>query len=151
MTLIRIPIKAYDFKLKEINGQQFIYDIVRKKFLLITPEEWVRQNILQYLMDDLLYPKALISLEKELIYNNLKRRTDILVYDRNNRAKLIVECKAATVKINQKTFDQIARYNLQLKVPWLLVTNGATSYCAYIDFKKNQFDFRENIPRFDDL
>jgi hypothetical protein len=151
MSLIRITAKPYDFKIKKEKGQSFIYDIIRKKYILLTPEEWVRQNIMMYLMDELHYPKTLVNLEKELVYNNLKKRTDIVAFDRSHKPVMIIECKAASVKIDQKTFDQIARYNLQLKVPWLLVTNGAISYCAHIDFKKNRFEFVDHIPRFNEL
>ena len=137
----------YNITLKEENGKQFIYDDIRKKYLSLTPEEWVRQNFIKYLISEKNVPASLIVIEKGLKLNELSKRADILIY-KDSSPILLVECKAPKVKITQDTFDQISRYNLTFKVPYLIVTNGLNHYCCKIDFDKNCYTFLEEIPDF---
>lgn len=137
----------YNITFKEENGKQFIYDDIRKKYLSLTPEEWVRQNFIKYLISEKNVPASLIVIEKGLKLNELSKRADILIY-KDYSPILLVECKAPKVKITQDTFDQISRYNLTFKVPYLIVTNGLNHYCCKIDFDKNSYTFLEEIPDF---
>jgi hypothetical protein len=148
--MFQLNLPFYNITLKEENGNHFIFDDIRKKYLRLTPEEWVRQNFVKYLIDEKKYPPSLIIIEKGLKLNELTKRADVLIY-KNSSPILLVECKAPTVKINQNTFDQISRYNLTFKVPYLMVTNGMSHYCCQIDFEKNSYHFLEDIPEFGEL
>lgn len=139
---------TYNFRFKNSENKTFIFDEIRKKFVLLTPEEWVRQNAIQYLLIEKKYPKSLINVEKVLLVNSLKKRYDIVVYNRNGSLFLLVECKATTIKISQETFDQIARYNLTLNAQYLWVTNGINHYFCQIDFEKEEYIFLNQLPNF---
>lgn len=128
-----------------------LWDPVRKKKVKADPEEWVRQLLLHYFIEVLGVPRGLISVEKQISVGSLRKRYDILVHDRSGKALLLVECKAPEIKITQKVFDQAGRYNLALKVPWLLVSNGRESYCARIDHLKGRTSFVSEIPDFHSL
>jgi hypothetical protein len=141
----------FDFRTRKLNNKTEIFDEFRNKFVVLTPEEWVRQNLLKYLNIEKNIPKGLMSIEKGLTVNRLKKRTDIVIYNRKGNPSMIVECKAPEIKISQDTFEQIARYNMTLKVDYLLVSNGLMHYCCKIDFKKQQFTFIENIPDFNQM
>ncbi len=123
-----------------------IFDILRKKFLVLTPEEWVRQHFVLYLLEEKKYPKSLIALEKQLTINNRKKRTDILIFNTKGEPDIIVECKAPSIKITQATFDQIARYNLKLKANYLIVTNGLQHFYCKMDFENETYIFLKDIP-----
>ncbi len=125
-----------------------VFDSFRKKTVKLTPEEWVRQNFLMFLKIEKGYPEGLLSVEMGMTLNNLVRRCDIVVFDSTGKARLIVECKAPKVKITQKTFDQIAVYNLKLNVDYLIVTNGLSHYCCQMDYENNTYRFLEGIPDF---
>lgn len=148
--MFQLNLPFYNITLKEENGKHFIFDDIRKKYLRLTPEEWVRQNFVKYLIDEKKYPASLIVIEKGLKLNELTKRADVLIY-KDSTPVLLVECKAPTVKISQDTFDQISRYNLTFKVPYLMVTNGMSHYCCQIDFEKNSYHFLEDIPEFGEL
>lgn len=148
--MFQLNLPFYNLTLKEENGNHFIFDDIRKKFLRLTPEEWVRQNFVKYLIDQKKYPASLIIIEKGLKLIELTKRADILIY-KGSSPILLVECKAPTVKISQDTFDQISRYNLTFKVPYLMVTNGMSHYCCQIDFETNSYHFLEEIPEFGEL
>lgn len=143
----QLNLPFYNITLKEENGKHFIFDDIRKKYLRLTPEEWVRQNFVKYLIDEKSVPSSLIVIEKGLKLNELTKRADILIY-KDTSPILLVECKAPTVKISQDTFDQISRYNLTFKVPYLIVTNGISHYCCQIDFENNSYNFLEDIPNY---
>lgn len=147
----KLNLPEYDFKMRQIKGKTEIFDEVRKKYLKLSPEEWVRQNLIKYLINDKGIPPGLISIEKGLKVNTMNKRTDIVVYNKKAKPGMIVECKAAGVKIDQKAFEQIARYNMSLKVPLLLVSNGLLHYCCKIDFEKKSFSFLESIPDYEIL
>ena len=124
----------------------YIFDEIRKKKVILSPEEWVRQNFIQYLNQEHKVPLSVMVLEKELELNGQKKRADILVYGRDGKPFAIVECKASHVAISQDVFDQVARYNLVLKVPYLIVTNGLEHYYSLIDFEKKNFNFLKDFP-----
>lgn len=146
-----LNLPPYPFKLQLKDGQYFIFDELRKKHLLLTPEEWVRQHFIQFLILRKKCPKTLIRLEGGLSLNSLQKRSDILLYNQEGKALLLVECKAASVKITQAVFDQAARYNTVHQAPWLVVTNGLEHYYAYIDHHKKSFHFIEELPEFAEL
>ena len=135
----------YSLKISKSEKDFFVWDDIRKKKLVLTPEEWVRQHTVEYLIQDKNYAPSLISLEGSLKINNLERRYDVLVYN-NSKPHILVECKAAYVKINQSVFDQIARYNLVLNVPYLWVTNGKEHYFAQIDYQAQTYNFLKELP-----
>ncbi|RLD75350.1 MAG: type I restriction endonuclease subunit R [Bacteroidetes bacterium] len=116
--------------------------------MVLTPEEWVRQNYIQYLIHEKKYPKTLIAIEKQLKINNLIKRTDILIFDKNGNPNIIVECKAPSIKIAQDTFDQIARYNLKLQAKYLIVTNGLEHFYCKMNYQQMKYDFLKEIPNY---
>jgi type I site-specific restriction endonuclease len=132
--------------MKTEQGSRQIFDPVRKKMVKLDPEEWVRQNLIQFLNQEKNYPISLMAVEKGLTVNNLSKRFDILCYNNNSNPLLLVECKAPNVKISQSAFDQISIYNLQFKVPFLLVSNGLEHFCCQLDYEKNSYSFLTNIP-----
>lgn len=147
MKTLNLP--AYTFTFREENKKTKIFDEIRKKFLVLTPEEWVRQNFIKYLIEEHQFPKGLIAVEKGLKLNGLQKRVDVLIYDRNGSPIMIIECKAPNIPVDQKVFDQIGRYNINFKVPYLIVTNGLKHYCAQIDFTNRQFSFLKSIPDYE--
>jgi len=146
--MIHLNMPPYKFKIKSSENKRFIFDTVRKKYVALTPEEWVRQHFVLYLVSEKKYPLSLIGIEKELIINNLKKRTDILIFNRTGKPELIVECKAPSVKITQDTFDQIARYNLKLNATYLVVTNGLSHFYCKMDFTNQRYLFLKDIPNY---
>ncbi|MHC1706178.1 MAG: type I restriction enzyme HsdR N-terminal domain-containing protein [Bacteroidales bacterium] len=124
----------FNFTIREIYGKKEIFDFIRKKYVALTPEEWVRQNTLHFLHHNLKVPAGLMVVEKTLSLNTLSKRADILVYDKNAKPCMLVECKAPGVKINQDVFEQIARYNLVFKVKYLFVTNGTQHFAFEVNF-----------------
>jgi hypothetical protein len=116
--------------------------------VILQPEEWVRQHCVNYLIQEKNYPESLINVEKELKINDLKKRYDIVVFNSNGSIHIIVECKAPKIKINQDTFDQVARYNLTLNASYLMVTNGLNHYYCMMDFEAEKYDFLEDIPHY---
>ena len=137
---------TYSFRLKNSENNTHIFDVVRKKFVVLQPEEWVRQHCIQYLIQEKNYPISLINVEKVVLINGLKKRYDIVVFDSNGSLVLVVECKAPKVKISQTTFDQIARYNLTLKAHYLMVTNGLNHYFCTMNHDFESFEFLQNLP-----
>ncbi len=134
------------FKIKEANGRIYIFDDTRNKYLLLTPEEWVRQNCLHYLRKNKNYPGSLLAVEKSITLNNKLLRYDIVAYSKAGTPLLLVECKAPEVPITQSVFDQIAAYNLKLEVPYLLVTNGLSHFSCKVDLENSKFIFLKEIP-----
>ena len=148
-----LPLLHYqsDLKTKHSQGKRYIFDLIRKKYLVLTPEEIVRQLIILYLIEEKGYPKNKIRVEMGLTVNGLTKRCDILVFDDNFEPVLLVECKAAFVKVNQKVFEQIATYNMTLQVPYLLVTNGPQNFCSYINRAAESFEFLAEIPTYREI
>ncbi|MFY7935768.1 MAG: type I restriction enzyme HsdR N-terminal domain-containing protein, partial [Flavobacterium sp.] len=133
---------------KNSENKVAIFDEIRKKFIILTPEEWVRQHVTQYLLQEKKYPKSYINVEKLIKINDLTKRYDLVVFQPNGALFLLVECKAPEVKITQQTFDQIARYNLTLKAKYLMVTNGLNHYFCEMDFENEKYIFLEQLPDF---
>ncbi len=138
----------YNFRFKNSENKQSIFDDIRKKFVILNPEEWVRQNCIKFLIHEKHYPKSLINVEKEIIINNTKKRYDIVVYKPNGSIQILIECKAPKIKITQNTFDQIARYNLTLKANLLMVTNGFDHYYCHMDYINERYVFLKDIPNY---
>lgn len=143
---IPLNLPQYAFRLKEVNKTRYIFDAIRKKFLVLTPEEWVRQHFVQFLIQEKKYPRTLIKLEGGLKLNSLQKRSDILLFNSSGEKIILVECKAPSVKITQATFDQVARYNIIHRVKHLVVTNGLSHFCAEIDFEEDSYKFLEGLP-----
>ena len=133
--MIKIEYPPYQPKIKEENGRELIFDEFRKRWIVLTPEEWVRQNFLQYLTQTKKYPASLIAVEKEIKLGELKKRFDIVVYDKNSKPWMIVECEELNVSLDKSVLDQILRYNISLDVPYLVITNG--SYCMALQLNEN--------------
>ncbi|MDO6738554.1 type I restriction enzyme HsdR N-terminal domain-containing protein [Wenyingzhuangia sp. 2_MG-2023] len=144
----KLNLPSVDLKIKSKENKLFIFDPFRKKEILLTPEEWVRQHVANYLVYHKNYPISLTVLERELILNNTKKRTDIVIYNTLGTPEIIVECKASSVKITQQVFDQIARYNLKLNANYLIVTNGLEHYFCQMDFKNERYVFLKDIPNY---
>jgi type I site-specific restriction endonuclease len=131
------------------ENSAYFFDSIRQKMILLTPEEKVRQQIIALLVDKHNVPKGLISVEKRLNINGLTKRYDVLVHDRMGKPLLLVECKAPQIKLSQSTIDQVARYNIALNVPWLLVTNGIDIYCVRMEYEQKTFKFESEIPMYE--
>jgi len=151
LTPIPLNLPAYSLKLRRDQQRLFIYDELRKKYLVLTPEEWVRQHWIQHLILAKGYPKALIQAEGGLKLNALQKRTDLVVFSKTGKRLLIAELKAPSVKITQAAFEQIARYNIVHKVPYLIVSNGLQHYYCFIDHEKESYTFLEDLPLFEEL
>jgi hypothetical protein len=141
-----LNLPSYPFKITQRDGLHFIFDEIRKKHLVLTPEEWVRQHFIRYLIKEKNFPSILLQIEGGLSLNQTKKRSDILVYDNLGKKIMVIECKAPSVPITQATFDQAARYNSVYKAPWLAVTNGLNHYYAKIDHVNGAFIFVEELP-----
>lgn len=144
----RLNLPAYQPKLKSKENNLFIFDFVRKKYIKLTPEEWVRQHVLYFLTAEKGYPISLIAVEKQLIINDLKRRFDIVVFNSQGQPYLIVECKAPQVTISQDAFDQVAIYNTEIQASYMMVTNGLQHYYCKIDTEKEQYYFLRELPSY---
>ncbi|RBA28628.1 type I restriction enzyme HsdR N-terminal domain-containing protein [Flavobacterium tibetense] len=139
---------SYTFRFKNSENKVAIFDEIRKKFVVLTPEEWVRQHVVQYLLLEKKYPKSLINVEKLVKVNGLNKRYDIVVFRPNGEIFLLIECKAPEVAISQQTFDQIARYNLKLNAQYLMVTNGLNHYFCQMDFENEKYVFLKEAPEY---
>ena len=146
-----IKISTYPLKLKSFDNQKKVYDVIRKKYVAFTPEEFVRQNIIIYLIEEKKYSINLISVEHPLKQYGTIKRCDIVIFNKNTKAKMIIECKAPAVKLTQNTIDQAANYNIKLKVEYLVITNGNDTICYKLDFDNNTFEVTEEIPDFNIL
>ena len=138
----------FSFRFKNKENKISIFDVIRKRFVILQPEEWVRQHCIHYLIDYKGYPKSLINIEKELIINSLRKRYDIVIFNSDGSIHLIVECKAPSININQNVFDQIALYNLSLNATYLMISNGINHYYCQMDFKKEKYHFLKDIPEY---
>lgn len=138
----------FSFRFKNRENKVSIFDPIRKKFVILQPEEWVRQNCVQFLIEVKGFPKSLINVEKELRVNDLKKRYDIVVFNTDGSIHLVVECKAPEIPITQSTFDQIARYNLALNANYLMITNGLNHYYCAMNYQKGYYQFLKEIPNY---
>jgi len=149
VTKLNLP--EYKLKYKETEKGLSVFDIIRKKYILLTPEEYVRQQFIHYLIQEKKYPKGLLAVERQLKIYKLTKRTDIVLHDKNGNISVIVECKAPKVKISQDVFDQIARYNMNFKAKLLIVTNGLSHYCCLPNYENNSYEFLTDIPNYTEI
>ncbi|MEL6607132.1 MAG: type I restriction enzyme HsdR N-terminal domain-containing protein [Bacteroidota bacterium] len=147
----RLNLPPFDYQMKSSEQGYLILDVVRKRYVRLTPEEWVRQHFLHYLIGHLAYPRALFKLEQGVRYNRLRHRADILVYDRAAKPLLLVECKAPHVPLNHDTWSQIARYNASMNARLLVMTNGLQHFCWQLDYAQGNHTLLPSIPSFDTL
>lgn len=146
MQVLNFP--PYHFRLKNTENSTYIFDVIRKKFVVLHPEEWVRQHIVQFLVKTKGYPKSLINVEKQIIINGLKKRYDIIVFNSTGEIDVLIECKAPEIVITQAVFDQIAIYNLKVKAKFLMVSNGKDHYYCQMDHGAEKYTFLREIPDF---
>lgn len=146
--LVPLNFPPYPFRLEDRQGKLFIFDELRKKRLLCTPEEWVRQHLIQFMIRQKGYPRGLIRVEGGLSVNEQRRRTDVVFYDTAGKERMLAECKSPSVKLDDKVFAQIAMYNLHHRANFLLVTNGLEHYCCEMDYEKHTYHFLNDIPAF---
>lgn len=148
---MKLNLPAYEFQTQKDGDDISIFDRLRKKFVALTPEENVRQHFVEYLIKERAFPAGLMNNEIVIVQNGIKRRCDTVVFDRTGEPLMIVEYKAPHVKITQEVFNQIYRYNLVLKVKYLVVTNGMVNYCCKVDYENKRCHFLPNIPLYDSL
>ncbi len=144
----KLHFPTYEFRFKSNENKPMIFDVVRKKFIVLTPEEWVRQHVVHFLISEKNYPLSLINVEKQIKLNKTTKRYDIVVFNSDGTIHLIVECKAPKIVIAQDTFDQIARYNFVLNASNLMVTNGLSHYYCRMDFDNERYIFLEDLPAY---
>ena len=149
--MLDLNLPPFDINVKKTDGRLSVFDRLRRKFVTLTPEEWVRQNFINYLITEKGYPQALIANEIQINLNNQKRRCDSIVYDKTISPLVIVEYKSPDVEITQAVFDQIVRYNIVLKVKYLIVSNGLSHYCCRMDYSTQTFDYLADIPTYTEL
>lgn len=149
--MAELSLPSFDIRLKKDNDTDMVFDPIRKKYVVLTPEEWVRQHFVNYLITYLSYPRSLISVEQGLRYNSLLKRSDIVVFDRNGEPVVLVECKSVEIKLNQKVMEQALMYNRTIGATYVIVTNGLESACMAIDKENSNVDFLPTIPTYDDL
>jgi len=137
---------SFSFRFKNSENKVSIFDAIRKKFINLAPEEWVRQHVVQFLMIEKNYPKSLLNVEKVLQVNGLRKRYDIVVYNSDGTIHILIECKAPEVPISQSTFDQIAQYNMTLQSNYLMVTNGLNHYFCQMDNENEKYQFLNELP-----
>lgn len=143
--MLQLEFPNYTFKIKNNGNGDYIFDEIRKKYIKLTKEEWVRQNCVKFLINEKNFPSVLINIEKTIKINKLSKRYDIVVYKPDGGIKLLVECKSPEIKINQRTFDQIAVYNMNLKSEQLMVTNGLEHYYCEVNYEKKCYTFLKDI------
>ena len=144
----RLNFPETEFRFKSSENNTLIFDIIRKKFVVLNPEEWVRQHTLHWLIYQKKYPASIVNVEKQLIVSGMRKRYDIVVYRADGSIAILVECKSPGVKITQEVFDQLARYNLKANASYLMVTNGLEHYYCQIDKELEKYTFLEQIPEF---
>ena len=149
--MYRLNLPSYPIKIKERGEKQLIFDFLRRKYVALTPEEWVRQHFVHFLVEHKGYPQALLANEVELKVGEKKLRCDTLLYNRDLKPRMIIEYKAPTIQLQQKTFDQISAYNLLLKVDYLVISNGLQHYCCKMDYTQQRYSFLEQLPDYEKL
>ena len=146
--MIPLNFPEYSFRFKNSENKTYVFDRIRKKFVVLQPEEWVRQHVVHFLIEEKKYPESLIQVEKQLIVNGLRKRYDIVMFNKDGSIFLIIECKAPKVTIDQSTFDQIARYNLALSAKYLMVTNGISHFYCQLNEEAESYHFLKELPEY---
>jgi len=144
--MYQLNLPTFDYKLKKADGKVWIFDVIRKKYIVLTPEEWVRQHFIHYLIHDFKYPRSLVKIEGGLTYNQLQKRSDITVFDREGKPWMIVECKSPTLNLSESTLQQAAVYNATLKAKYLTITNGMIYLCSSTDWDAGKTSLLETLP-----
>ena len=142
----KLAFQPYSLLIKSSKNRRYIFDQIRKKFVVLTPEEWVRQHVVNYLLFEKKAPKSWINIEKQFTLAGLKKRFDVIVFSSDGSVQLLVECKAPNIPISQETFDQIARYNMNFNSQYLMITNGLNHYYCKFEYKNQQYHFCEDLP-----
>jgi hypothetical protein len=148
-TPLNLP--SFEKSIKLVQGQKKIFDRIRKKYVVLTPEEWVRQHFINFLIEHRGYPMGLMAVEQKVIINGMPQRVDIVTYSRNGKPLLVVECKAPELELTQETYRQAARYNLTLNANYLVITNGKKHFCSWVDTKNMEFRMLNDIPNFKEI
>ena len=149
--MFRLNLPTYEIKIAQRGNKQLIFDFLRRKYVALTPEEWVRQHFVHYLIEHKDYPAGLIGNEVELNVGEKRLRCDTILYNKVAQPQMIIEYKAPQIKLQQKTFDQISAYNLLLKVDYLIVSNGMQHICCRMDYENQKYCFLEDIPNYQEL
>jgi hypothetical protein len=149
MKSLNLP--EYDFTIQAVGETRMIFDPVRRRYVALTPEEWVRQHFVQFLIRERGAPRGLIAIEAEFRYNGMSRRADVVVYGRDGKPLLAGECKAPDIEIRQEAFDQLARYNTVVQAKYLVITNGVVHYCYLVDRVSGTFVFLDDLPPYEAL
>ena len=146
-----LSLPPFEYKIRKAHEKHYIFDVLRKKYVRLTPEEWVRQHFIHYLITHKSFPKGLFRIEKILHYHRLSKRADIIVCGRDGKPILLVECKAANQQISQEVFNQAATYNKEIGAYTTIITNGLRHFCYQTDFSTQEISFINNIPSFTEL
>ncbi|MDR1089583.1 MAG: type I restriction enzyme HsdR N-terminal domain-containing protein [Prevotella sp.] len=149
--MLKLNLPPFDINVKKVNGRLSVFDPIRRKFVTLTPEEWVRQHFVNFLLTEKEYPQTLISNEIQIDLNGRKKRCDSVVYNRELAPVMIIEYKAPDVNISQTVFDQIVGYNIVLKVKYMIVSNGLNHYCCRMDYQKQTYEYLPEIPSYSNL
>lgn len=149
--MYNLNLPPYEIRLSDHNGRRLIYDMLRHKFVALTPEEWVRQHFTHYLMGHKGYPQSLLANEVELRLGEKSLRCDTVLYTPSMHPRMIIEYKSPTIRLQQKTFDQIAVYNLLLRVDYLVISNGLEHFCCRMDYERSAYEFLKDIPAYSEL
>ena len=149
--MLELNLPPFDKKVMQKEGKPFILDVIRRQYVALTPEEWVRQHFVHFLINHKGFPHSLMANEVQLKLNGMSRRCDTVVYDRTLRPRVIVEYKAPTVNITQQVFDQICRYNMVLQVDYLIVSNGLSHYCCKVDYATRSYTFLREVPAYGEI
>lgn len=149
--MLNINLPAFNIKIKEEDQKQYVFDQLRKRYVVLTPEEWIRQHFIHYLTAYKHYPQQLLGNEISLKINHMQRRCDSILYDKQARPKMIIEYKAPDIKITAKTFHQICSYNLVLQVDYLIVSNGINHYCCKMNYEKHSYEFLKEVPDYSEI
>lgn len=148
--MYKLNLPGFDYKLKKADGKVWIFDVIRKKYIVLTPEEWVRQHFIHYLITVKKYPRSLIRVEGGLVYNQLQKRTDIVVFNRKGAPWMVIECKSPSTTVSPATLTQASVYNATLQAGYLSVTNGLVHHCAHIDWQGRETTLLEDLPSFEE-
>ncbi len=149
--MLQLNLPQYSFRIKKQNEKLVIFDSQRKRYVALTPEEWVRQNFIRFLIEEKGYPAAYLAIEKQLNMNGMKKRCDAILYNEHAQPFLIIELKAPNIAITQATFDQVAVYNAKLKVDFFIISNGIEHFCCKVNLETARYEFFPEIPDFNQI